>query len=86
MDLDHWLKSLSSEEYAAYREVTHTKHKNRSMRGNPDPKIRQTELQCLSPRSLQEGLGQESRRQTPETESSETTRGKFTCLMGIRRK
>ncbi|XP_008702667.2 upstream-binding factor 1-like protein 1 [Ursus maritimus] len=67
MDLDHWLKILSSEEYAAYREVTHTKHKNMSMRGGPDPKIRQTELQSLSPRSLQEGLGQESKLQTPET-------------------
>lgn len=86
MDLDHWLKSLSSEEYAAYREITHTKRKNMSMRGGPDPKIRQTELQSLSPRNLQEGLGQESRLQTPETESSETTQGKFICLMGIRRK
>ena len=81
-DLDHWLKSLSSEEYAEYGEVTHTKGQNMSMRGGPDPKIRRSDLQSLPPRSLQEGLGQESMLQAPETESSETTGGKSRASWG----
>ncbi|KAF3823806.1 hypothetical protein GH733_007274 [Mirounga leonina] len=82
LDLDHWLKSLSPEEYAVYRDSTHTKCKNMSMRGGPDPKNRQTDLQSLSPRSLQEGLGQESRLQAPETESADTTRGNSRASWG----
>ncbi|XP_040325352.1 upstream-binding factor 1-like protein 1 [Herpailurus yagouaroundi] len=75
VDLDDWLKTLSPEQYAAYREATYSKRKNMSMRGRPDPKVRRTDLQLPSGRSLQEGLGQESGLQAPETESPETTGG-----------
>lgn len=44
VSLDHRLKSLSPEEYTAYRERTHTKHKNMNMNGGPDPKIVSTDL------------------------------------------
>nr|XP_019595128.1 PREDICTED: upstream-binding factor 1-like protein 1 [Rhinolophus sinicus] len=72
VDLAHWLRSLSPEEYAAYRERTYTKRKNMNVNGGPDPKLSRTDLQAPSVRSLQEGLGQEPVLQAPETESSET--------------
>lgn len=69
-DLEHWLRSLSPEEYAAYRDRTCTKRKNSSVKGGPDPKVSPTDVQ--SPGSLQEELGQEQRPQA--LESSETIR------------
>ncbi|XP_036114210.1 upstream-binding factor 1-like protein 1 [Molossus molossus] len=72
VDLDHWLKSLSPEDYATYRERTCAKRKNMIMNGGPDPKILRTEVQSPSARTLQEGLAQEQGLQAPETESPET--------------
>uniref|UniRef100_G1QDW1 HMG box domain-containing protein n=2 Tax=Myotis lucifugus TaxID=59463 RepID=G1QDW1_MYOLU len=72
VDLEHWLKSLSPEEYAAYRERTSGKRKNTNMRGGPDPKIIRTDVQSPSARSLQRELAQNQRPQAPGTESSET--------------
>lgn len=72
VDLDHWLKSLSPEEYATYRERTYGKRKNMNMNGGPDPKIIRTEVQSPSTRTLQKGLAQEQGLQAPETQSSET--------------
>ncbi|KAM9221770.1 upstream-binding factor 1-like protein 1 [Dugong dugon] len=65
VDLDLWLKSLSPEEYAAYRETSYSKGKNMS-------KLRQISLQSLSVKGLQEGLGGEQEPQLPGTDSPET--------------
>ncbi|XP_053526699.1 upstream-binding factor 1-like protein 1 [Artibeus jamaicensis] len=46
VDLDHWLSSLSPEEYAAYRERSYAKRKNMNMTGGPDPKIMRKEVLC----------------------------------------
>ncbi|XP_058401412.1 upstream-binding factor 1-like protein 1 [Diceros bicornis minor] len=75
VDLDHWLKSLSPEEYAEYREATYAKRRNMSMRGGPDPKIRRMDPQSPSARSPQEGLGEEQGLRAPETESPESVGG-----------
>ncbi|KAM5316803.1 LOW QUALITY PROTEIN: upstream-binding factor 1-like protein 1 [Glossophaga mutica] len=72
VDLDHWLKSLSPEEYSAYRERTCTKRKNMNRNGGPDPKIIRRDVLFPSARTLQEGLAQEQGLQAPETESSGT--------------
>lgn len=39
LDLDLWLRTLSPEEYAAYREATCAKHKNMSMMGARTPRL-----------------------------------------------
>ncbi|XP_028373141.2 upstream-binding factor 1-like protein 1 [Phyllostomus discolor] len=73
VDLDHWLKSLSPEEYTAYRERTYTKRKNMNVNGGPDAKITRTDVLCPSARALQGGLCKEEQGlQAPETESSGT--------------
>ncbi|KAM7087374.1 upstream-binding factor 1-like protein 1 [Molossus nigricans] len=72
VDLDHWLKSLSPEDYATYRERTCAKRKNMIMNGSPEPKVIRTEVQSPSARTLQEGLAQEQGLQAPEIESPET--------------
>ncbi|XP_028370670.1 upstream-binding factor 1-like protein 1 [Phyllostomus discolor] len=73
VDLDHWLKSLSPEEYTAYRERTYTKRKNMNVNGGPDAKIIRTDVLCPSATALQEGLCKEEQGlQAPETESSGT--------------
>ncbi|XP_008147436.2 upstream-binding factor 1-like protein 1 [Eptesicus fuscus] len=73
VDLEHWLKSLSPEEYAAYRERASGKRKIMNMRGGPDPKIIRTHVQSPSARTRQEGLAQEQGLQAPGMESSETS-------------
>ncbi|KAB0406547.1 hypothetical protein E2I00_016130 [Balaenoptera physalus] len=72
VDLDLWLKSLSPEEYAAYREATYTKRKNMSMTRGPNPKVRRMDLQFPSSGNLQGGPGLEQGLQSPEVESSNT--------------
>nr|KAF6343846.1 hypothetical protein mPipKuh1_018413 [Pipistrellus kuhlii] len=73
VDLDKWLKTLSAEEYAAFRERSAGKRKIKMRRG-PDPKIIKIEVQSPSARTLQEGLAQEEQElQAPEMESSETS-------------
>ncbi|XP_058939911.1 upstream-binding factor 1-like protein 1 [Kogia breviceps] len=72
VDLDLWLKSLSPEEYAAYREETYTKHKNMSMTRGPNPKVRRMDLQFPSSGNLQGGPELEQGLQAPEIESSNT--------------
>ncbi|XP_054581090.1 upstream-binding factor 1-like protein 1 [Eptesicus fuscus] len=71
VDLEHWLKSLSPEEYAAYRERASGKRKIMNMRGGPDPKIIRTHVQSPSARTRQEGLAQ-NQGQAPGMASSET--------------
>ncbi|ELK27669.1 PREDICTED: upstream-binding factor 1-like protein 1 [Myotis davidii] len=75
VDLEHWLKSLSPEEYAAYRERTSGKRKNMNMRGGPDPKIIRTDVQSPPAGTLQGGLAQEQELQAPGMESSGTSQG-----------
>ncbi|XP_064145610.1 upstream-binding factor 1-like protein 1, partial [Loxodonta africana] len=65
VDLDHWLRSLSPEEYAAYRNATYSMGKNMS-------KLREMSLQCPSVKCLQEGPGEEWELQVPGTDSPET--------------
>nr|KAF6343847.1 upstream binding transcription factor like 1 [Pipistrellus kuhlii] len=73
VDLDKWLKTLSPEGYAAFRERSSGKSKKMNMRGGPYPKIK-TDVQSPSARTLQEGLAQEEQElQAPEMESSETS-------------
>ncbi|KAM8818825.1 upstream-binding factor 1-like protein 1 [Rhynchonycteris naso] len=81
VDLDHWLKGLTPEDYAAYRERTYTKRKNVNMNGGPDPKIMRTDVPSPSARPLQEGFAQVQGLQAPETESSEPIGGHFQSLL-----
>ena len=73
MDLDLWLRTLSPEEYAAYREATYAKRKNISMRGVPNPKIRRMGLQSPSSGNLQGRLREDPGLQAAELASSDTT-------------
>ncbi|XP_070264861.1 upstream-binding factor 1-like protein 1 [Myotis yumanensis] len=86
VDLEHWLKSLSPEEYAAYRQRTSGKRKNTNMRGGPDPKIIRTDVQSPSARSLQRELAQNQGPQAPGTESSETNGDCFHSSRGSEEK
>ncbi|KAB0355972.1 hypothetical protein FD754_000128 [Muntiacus muntjak] len=73
VDLDLWLKTLSPEEYADYRKATCAKHKNMSVTGGPNPKIRRMDLQSPSSGNLQGRLGEDQGLQAAESESSDTT-------------
>ncbi|XP_006776335.1 PREDICTED: upstream-binding factor 1-like protein 1, partial [Myotis davidii] len=86
VDLEHWLKSLSPKEYAAYRERTSGKRKNMSMRGGPDPKIIRTDVQSPPARPLPGGLAQEQGPQAPRMASSETKRDCSHCSRGSEEK
>ncbi|KAM5223962.1 upstream-binding factor 1-like protein 1 [Hipposideros larvatus] len=59
VDLAHWLRSLSPEEYAVYRERTYTKRENMNMNRGPHPKIRRTDLQTPETESS-EAIGSHS--------------------------
>ncbi|XP_040112476.1 upstream-binding factor 1-like protein 1 [Oryx dammah] len=71
VDLDLWLRTLSPEEYAAYREATCAKRKNMSMMGGPNPKIRRMSLQSPSSGNLQGRLREDPGLQAAESESSD---------------
>ena len=72
VDLDLWLRTLSPEEYAAYREVTCAKHRDMSVMGDPNPKIRRMGLQSPSSGNLQGRRRKEQGLQAPELASSDT--------------
>ncbi|XP_010977777.3 upstream-binding factor 1-like protein 1 [Camelus dromedarius] len=72
VDLDLWLKSLSPEEYVAYREATYTKRRNMIPPGGPSSKSRRKDLQSPSAENGQEGLGEDQELQAQETESSDS--------------
>ena len=74
VDLDLWLRTLSPEEYAAYREATCAKRKNMSVMGGPNPKIRKMDLQSPSSGNLQGRLSEDLGLQAAELESSDTIR------------
>ncbi|KAI4552989.1 hypothetical protein MJT46_016283 [Ovis ammon polii x Ovis aries] len=73
VDLDLWLRTLSPEEYAAYREATCAKRKNMSMMRGPNPKIRRMSLQSASSDNLQGRLREDQGLQASESESSDMT-------------
>ena len=73
VDLDLWLRTLSPEEYAAYREATCAKRKNMSMMGGPNPKIRRMGLQSPSSGNLQGRLREDLGLQATELASSDMT-------------
>ena len=73
VDLDLWLRTLSPEEYAAYREATSAKRKNMSMMGGPNPKIRRMGLQSPSSDNLQGRLREDPGLQATELASSDMT-------------
>ncbi|XP_017898155.1 PREDICTED: upstream-binding factor 1-like protein 1 [Capra hircus] len=73
VDLDLWLRTLSPEEYAAYREATCAKRKNMSMMRGPNPKIRRMGLQSPSSGNLQGRLREDPGLQAAELASSDTT-------------
>ena len=73
VDLDLWLRTLSPEEYAAYREATCAKRKNMSMMGGPNPKIRRMGLQSPSSDNLQGRLREDPGLQAAELASSDMT-------------
>ena len=73
VDLDLWLRTLSPEEYAAYREATCAKRKNMSMMRGPNPKIRRMGLQSPSSGNLQGRLREDPGLQVAELASSDTT-------------
>ena len=82
VDLDLWLRTLSPEEYAAYREATCAKCKNMSMMGGPNPKIRKMDLQSPSSGNLQGRLREDLGLQAAELTSSDTT-GEHSSASGI---
>ncbi|XP_059566964.1 upstream-binding factor 1-like protein 1 [Myotis daubentonii] len=86
VDLEHWLKSLSPEEYAAYRERTSGKRKNTNMFGAPDPKIIRTDVQSPPAQPLPGGLTQNQGPQAPRMASSETNRDCPHCSRGSEEK
>ena len=73
VDLDLWLRTLSPEEYAAYREVTCAKCKNMKVTGGPNPKIRRMGLQSPSSGNLQGRLREDPGLQATELASSDMT-------------
>ncbi|XP_055270881.1 upstream-binding factor 1-like protein 1 [Moschus berezovskii] len=73
VDLDLWLRTLSPEEYAAYREATCAKRKNMSVMGGPNSKIRRMGLQSPSSGNLQGRLRGDHQLQAAESESSDMT-------------
>ncbi|XP_010830973.1 PREDICTED: putative upstream-binding factor 1-like protein 1 [Bison bison bison] len=73
VDLYLWLRTLSPEEYAAYREVTCVKRKNMSVTGGPNPKSRRMSLKSPSSRNLQGRLREDPGLQAAEIASSDTT-------------
>ncbi|XP_059934675.1 upstream-binding factor 1-like protein 1 [Mesoplodon densirostris] len=72
VDLDLWLKSLSPEEHAYYRETTYLKRQNMSVTRGPNPKVRRMDLQFPSSGNLQGGPELEQGLQPPEIESPNT--------------
>ena len=74
VDLDLWLRTLSPEEYAAYREATCAKRKNMSVTGGPNPKIRRMGLQSPSSGNLQGRLREDPGLQAAELASSDMIR------------
>ncbi|KAG5196192.1 hypothetical protein JEQ12_010878 [Ovis aries] len=56
VDLDLWLRTLSPEEYAAYKEVAYAKYNNMSMTGGPNLKIRKMSLPPHHQGICKEGL------------------------------
>ena len=74
VDLDLWLRTLSPEEYAAFREATCAKCKNMSMMGSPNPKIRRMGLQSPSSGNLQGRLREDPGLQAAELASSDMIR------------
>ena len=72
VDLDLWLRTLSPEEYAAYREATCAKRKNMSMTRGPNPKIRRMGLQSPSSGNLQGRLREDPGLQSEESETSDS--------------
>ena len=73
VDLDLWLRTLSPEEYAAYREATCAKRRNMSVTGGPNPKIRRMDLQSPSSGNLQGRLREDPGLQAAELASSDMT-------------
>ncbi|KAG5196193.1 hypothetical protein JEQ12_010879 [Ovis aries] len=73
VDLDLWLRTLSPEEYAAYREATCAKRKNMKVTGDPNPKIRRMSLQSPSSGNLQGRLREDPGLQAAELASSDMT-------------
>ena len=74
VDLDLWLRTLSPEEYAAYREATCAKHRDMSVMGDPNPKIRRMGLQSPSSGNLQGRLREDPGLQAAELASSDMIR------------
>uniref|UniRef100_A0A8C6R1R6 Upstream binding transcription factor, RNA polymerase I-like 1 n=2 Tax=Nannospalax galili TaxID=1026970 RepID=A0A8C6R1R6_NANGA len=83
VSLDLWLKRLTPEEYAAYRETeaTCSKRMNLATPGGPSPKIRRTDLR-ISAKGVQERPGKEQRLLSPGTDSSETTQVHYGVSQG----
>ncbi|XP_052609086.1 upstream-binding factor 1-like protein 1, partial [Peromyscus californicus insignis] len=77
VDMDLWLKGLSSEEYTAYREAkaTYGKRKNFAMSGGRSPKCGQTDQQSASAEEQQKRPGEMQGLLAPGTDSSETVQG-----------
>ncbi|CAI9166653.1 unnamed protein product [Rangifer tarandus platyrhynchus] len=72
VDLDLWLRTLSPEEYAAYREATCAKCKNMRVTGGPNPKIRRMDLQSPSSGNPQGRFREDLGLQAAELASSDT--------------
>ncbi|XP_020035664.2 upstream-binding factor 1-like protein 1 [Castor canadensis] len=74
VDLDLWLKTLSPEEYAAYREAkaAYGKRKNWNVTSGPNPKCQRRDVRPPNDKGLQEGLGEERGLQPPGADLSET--------------
>ncbi|XP_055970543.1 upstream-binding factor 1-like protein 1 [Sorex fumeus] len=64
IDLDRWLRTLSPQEYAAYKEISYAKPKSMTMKGDQN-----TSISLQSP-SVRDRVGEELGLQAPEIEES----------------
>ncbi|KAM6173919.1 upstream-binding factor 1-like protein 1 [Erethizon dorsatum] len=86
LDLDLWLKSLSPEEYAAYRKKSYGKGKIVTVAGSPNPTFRKADRLPSPAKHLPEGLGKEEGLQALGPDASETMPINYHHSQGSKRK
>ncbi|KAM5245954.1 upstream-binding factor 1-like protein 1 [Ctenodactylus gundi] len=82
VDLDLWLKTLSPEEYAAYKEATCGKRMRMAAAGGPDPKLRRADPKSSVAQRLQTWSRVQQGLQVPWTQAPETSQGNPQPLQG----
>ncbi|KFO29234.1 upstream-binding factor 1-like protein 1 [Fukomys damarensis] len=86
VDLDLWLKTLSPEEYAAYKKKSYGKGTNMTMAGGTSPKFRKVDPPSPPAQQLPKVLRKEEGMEALETDSSETIQNNYHHAQGSKRK